>query len=200
MRSPLALTILAFLAFAPVAVPAFAAGSNLPPPPAPPISAPAQPGSPAAADTTAATTPAAPAEPQTHGEKMRDYHTALINRRLGSQNQFGLDEVGARVAAGEDLMRAGRFDECVALMTELVEHPRFSSFEEYEEGRAAVYLLGDALASTGAYEPARGYLRRVLTTKGAWDNRATYARRAVRRLVEIAIESEHYQAGMDDLK
>lgn len=198
--TPFAWTALAVLALTPVAVPAFAAGTNLPPPPPPPMNAPAQPQAGPPADAASPTTNAASTEPQTHGEKMRDYHNALINRRLGSQNQFGLDEVGARVAAGEDLMRAGRFDECVALMTELVEHPRFSSFEENEEGRAAVYLLGDALASTGAYEPARGYLRRVLATKGAWENRATYARRAVRRLVEIAIESEHYQAGMDDLK
>lgn len=201
MRRPLAFTILAFLAAAPIAVNAMAAGANLPPPPAPPINAPAQPGAPATTPTdSAATTAASSTEPQTHGEKMRDYHTALANRRLGSQNDFGLDEVSARVADAEEKMRLGRFDEAASLMMELVEHPRFAAYEENEAGRAAVFVLGDALASSGAYEPARGYLRRLLHTKGAWDNRATYSRRAVRRLVEIAIETEHYQAGMDDLK
>ncbi|MEO8799921.1 MAG: tetratricopeptide repeat protein, partial [Polyangiaceae bacterium] len=199
MRSSHALTLLAFLAVAPVAVPAFAAGANPAAPAAPVATTPAAATTPTSTEA-AETSTSASADPQTHGEKMRDYHAALTARRLGSQNSFGLDEVSARVAEAEDKMRLGRFDEAASEMTELVEHPRFSAYEQNEEGRAAMYLLGDALASAGAYEPARGYLRRLLHTKGAWDGRATYSRRAVRRLVEIAIESEHYQAGMDDLK
>ncbi len=199
MRSSHALTLLAFLAAAPIAVPAFAAGANPPAPAAPVTTTPAAATTPAPTEA-AETSTSASADPQTHGEKMRDYHAALTARRLGSQNSFGLDEVSARVAEAEDKMRLGRFDEAASEMTELVEHPRFAAYEQNEEGRAAMYLLGDALASSGAYEPARGYLRRLLHTKGAWDGRATYSRRAVRRLVEIAIASEHYQAGMDDLK
>ena len=106
-----------------------------------------------------------------------------------------------RVAEGEDLLRAGRVDEATARMTEMVESPRFAPFADNEDGRAAIYVLGDALATAGAYEPARAYLRRLLVAKGAWDQAyAAYARRAVRRLVEIAIESDGFDAGVDDLR
>jgi tetratricopeptide (TPR) repeat protein len=198
MRKPIALTFLILTA----AIPAFAAPANLPPPPPPPITAPgaAPPVATAPAATAAPATTAASTDPDSHGDKMRDYHAALAARRLGSQLVFGLDEVSARVAEAEERYRLGRFDEATAELMELVEHPQFQAFEENEEGRAAIYLLGDSLASAGAYEPARAYLRRVLHLGGAWQNRATYARRAVRRLVEIAIESGHYQAGLDDLK
>lgn len=196
LRRPLAFTLLVLTA----AIPAFAAPTTtLPNPPPPPMTAAAPTAAPATATTPATAAPATN-EPDSHGDKMRDYHTALVARRLGSQNVFGLDEVAARLADAEDRFRLGRYDEVTALLMELVEHPRFDAFEENEEGRAAVYLLGDSLASAGAYEPARAYLRRVLHIRGAWDNRATSARRAVRRLVEIAIESDHYQAGLDDLK
>jgi tetratricopeptide (TPR) repeat protein len=198
MRKRAALTLLILTA----GIPAFAA-PQLPPPPPPAYTSPSAtaPAATAATPATAAATDAAAVpEPNSHGDKMRDYHAALTARRLGSQNAFGLDEVSARVADAEEKYRLGRFDEATAELMELVEHPQFQAFEENEEGRAALYLLGDSLASAGAYEPARAYLRHVLHLRGAWGNRATYARRAVRRLVEIAIESDHYQAGLDDLK
>ena len=66
--------------------------------------------------------------------------------------------------------------------------------------RTRDFLLGDSFAAAGAFEPARAYLRRAIVAKGAWDANATYARRAVRRLVEIAQETQAYAAGMDDLK
>ena len=140
------------------------------------------------------------AEP-TRGDKMRDYHAALAQRRLGSQEPMKLDDVRARAAEAEDLLRIGRIDEAIARLVEIVEHPRFESFAENEEGRAAIYLLGDALASAGAYDPARAYLRRVIHLRGAWEQAGgTYARRAVKRLVEIAIESDRLAAGLDDVR
>ncbi|MEO6576819.1 MAG: hypothetical protein ABIP89_23430 [Polyangiaceae bacterium] len=136
----------------------------------------------------------------TRGDKMRDYHAALVQRRLGSQEAMNLEEVRARDAEAEDLLRVGRIDEAIARLVEIVEHPRFDAFAENEEGRAAVYLLGDALGRAGAYDPARAYLRRVTHLRGAWDQAGgIYARRAVKRLVEIAIESDRLAAGMDDV-
>ena len=140
-------------------------------------------------------------EPQTHADGIQAYAAALATRRLGGMNDMKLEDVRARAAEGEELVTAGRVDEAVARMTELVESPRFAPFAENEDGRAAIYVLGDALATAGAYEPARAYLRRLLLMKGAWDQAyAAYARRAVKRLVEIALESDVYDPILEDLK
>jgi tetratricopeptide (TPR) repeat protein len=130
---------------------------------------------------------------------MRAYHAALLNRRLGSQD-LRLEEVGARAAEAEELTSIGRVDEAISRLTDVVEHPKFELFEQTDEGRAALFRLGDALAQAGVYEPARAYFRRILAAPKAWQGNATYARRAVRRLVDVALESENFSAGADDLK
>jgi hypothetical protein len=172
--------------------------------PAAPAVAPAVSGAPVATATpaVAAVAPALPASaggPATHGEILHAYHEALGRRRLGSQEQLTGDDVHDRLAEVEDLERAGRTDEAIARMAEIVEHPRFDAYTDTEDGRAAVWLLGDALASAGAYEPARGYLRRLVTGAAAWQAPATFARRAVRRLVEIGLESQDPQTTLVDL-
>jgi hypothetical protein len=63
-----------------------------------------------------------------------------------------------------------------------------------------VFLLGDALGRAGAYEPARAYLRRLVSAPGAWEGRATTTRRAVQRLAEIAMDSDDYGGALDDFK
>ncbi len=131
---------------------------------------------------------------------MQAYHATLEQRRLGSTAPMRLQDVSDQLAVGEDLLRTGRVDEAIARMTELAESPRFQPFAENEEGRAVLFLLGDALATAGVYESARAYLRHVINAKGAWDGVAIYARRAVRRLVEVAIESGKLKEGQDDLK
>jgi tetratricopeptide (TPR) repeat protein len=130
---------------------------------------------------------------------LRAYHAALMARRLGQQ-ELRREIVSARVAEGEQLMAAGRVDEAIARLVELVEDPQFDLFAVSDEGRAAVFRLGDALATAALYEPARSYLRRVLEAKGAWDSGGTWARRAVRRLVDIALESEEFAAVSGDLQ
>jgi hypothetical protein len=150
---------------------------------------------------TAASPETKPNEPQTHAEGMQAYHAALDARRLSGNGPRRLDDVRELTADGEQLLAAGRVDEAIARMTALVEHPRFAPFAENEEGRAAIYTLGDALATAGVYEPARAYLRRLLQMKGAWDQAyAAYARRAVKRLVEIALESDTYDPILKDLE
>jgi tetratricopeptide (TPR) repeat protein len=96
-------------------------------------------------------------------------------------------------------MASGRVDEAIARLGELVEHPQFDLYIDTEDGRAATFRLGDALATAGLYTPARGYLRRVVEARGAWDGNATWARRAVRRLVDVALESEEYAIVFQDL-
>ncbi len=151
----------------------------------------------------------AAADPTTRAEGIRAYHSALISRRLGSSDAMRLDDVAAHVAEAETFISTGRLDEAIARLTELVESPAFEPFAENEEGRAAVYLLGDALASAGAFDPARAELRRVIALRGAWDDasvpgaarnaRATWAHRATRRLVEIGLETERWQQALNDL-
>jgi hypothetical protein len=136
---------------------------------------------------------------KTHGEALRAYHEALLRRRLGSQTQLTGDDVHDRLAEVEDLERAGRTDEAIARMAEIVEHPKFEPYVETEDGHAAVWLLGDALAAAGAYEPARAYLRRLVSQPSAWQPPATFARRAVRRLVEIGVETDDPRAAVSDL-
>ena len=140
---------------------------------------------------------------------MRDYHAALARRRLGSREEFSLEELRARLAEAEAKRNAGRTDEAIAELVEVIEHPRFEAFAENEEGRAAMVLLGETLATAGANEPARAYLRRVLATRAAWTGNTSSSRRAVKKLVEIALQS-HFSgssqapfglaAGIDDLK
>jgi tetratricopeptide (TPR) repeat protein len=141
----------------------------------------------------------APSVDPSRGDHMRAYHAALGARRLGQQD-LRLEDVQARVAEAEAFMTTGRTDEAIARLTDLVEHPKFDLFANTEDGRAAVFRLGDALATAGIYEPARAYLRRVLKTNGAWIGSAPYARRSVRRLVDIALESQNFVGGTSDLQ
>src|SRR5687768_1269557 len=101
--------------------------------------------------------PPAPPQDPSRGDKMRAYHDAMQKRRLGARD-IGNDEITQRVANAEALVSVGRHDEAIANMTELVEHPQFSGHAETQDGRAAMYLLGHALASAGVHESARAYL------------------------------------------
>ncbi len=139
-------------------------------------------------------------DPDSRGQAMATYEEALKARKLGSMLQLSLDDVKTRAAEGEDLVRTGRIDEAVSRMLDMVESPQFVPFVNDEAGRAIIFLLGDAYARAGAYQPARAYFRKLLAQQGAWDGVATYARRAVRRLVEVGIETERYDDAMDDLK
>jgi tetratricopeptide (TPR) repeat protein len=157
----------------------------------PPVPAPA-PGPP-----VTAAVPPAPGD-KLFADALRAYHAALLARRLGQQ-ELRKEDVAARVAEGEQLLASGRVDEAIARLAELVEHPQFDLYAQSEDGRAAIFRLGDALATAGLYGPARGYLRRVIEARGAWDAPATWARRAVRRMVDVALESEEYAQTAQDL-
>jgi tetratricopeptide (TPR) repeat protein len=171
--------------------------------PAAPAPAPAQPpaaGTPPAAPAPATRAQAAAAERDpTRGAGMRAYHDAMARRRLGSAESMRVEQLAERVAEAEALVSVGRHDDAIARMTEVVEHPKFDLVAETQEGRAALYFLGHALAAAGIHESARAYLRRSIAQKGAWEQYGPYARRAVRRLVEIALETRAYQAGLSDL-
>jgi tetratricopeptide (TPR) repeat protein len=148
----------------------------------------------------ASTAKAADPTPGAHADVLRAYHAALAARRLGSSEPIRLEDVRARLAEAEEMVHAGRLDEAIAHLVDLVEHPSFEPYAENDEGRASIYLLGDALAQTGAYEPARAYLRRLLTMPRAWDGSATWAHRATRRLADVALETERWDAALEDMR
>jgi hypothetical protein len=136
---------------------------------------------------------AQPPADATRGDKMRALHDAMSRRRLGSQ-QGVTEALPERVAEAENLVSSGRLDEAIALLTATVEAPSFDANADSSAGRAALYLLGHALASAGIHDSARAYLRKSFA-KG-WGSESP---RAVRRLVEIALERHAYDAGLQDL-
>lgn len=171
-----------------VALPAHAQTQPTPAPaPAPPAPAPAP----------APATKPAPTD-ATRGDLMRAYHAVLQKRRLGTQEAAG-DHLAERVADAEQLVATGRNDEAIAKLSELVEDPTFAQAADTPAGRAALYWLGYALAQAGIHESARAYLRRSIASPGAWSNTGPYARRAVAKLTEIALETGTYEQGLADL-
>jgi hypothetical protein len=164
--------------------------------PPPPATVPSTTTEPSPAPTPA---PVAKVADPTRGDRMRAYHDAMQKRRLGSQDGV-TERLTERVAEAEALISSGRHDEAIAKLTEIVEHPRFDVSAESPEGRAALYLLGHALASAGINESARAYLRRSIAAKGSWEQYGPYARRAVRRIVEVALDTRAYDKGLKDLE
>ncbi|HEV3192679.1 MAG TPA: tetratricopeptide repeat protein [Polyangiaceae bacterium] len=133
---------------------------------------------------------------------LRAYQAALAQRRLGL-GELRRELVSGRVAEAEELMASGRIDEAIARLAEIVEHEQFTLFADTEEGRAALFRLGDALATAGVFEPARRYLRRLLETRGAWAEVGpahVWPRRSVRRLVDLALETEQFAVIGRDLQ
>lgn len=129
------------------------------------------------------------------------YRRALERRRLG-QSGLRREEIRDRVAEAERLTVEGRTDEAIARLVTLVEDPRFDSFADSEDATAAIFRLGDALALAGIFEPARAYLRKILQPPRAWTGGPAYVweRRAVTRLVDVAIQTGDFPAGAEDLR
>ncbi len=176
---------------APAAAPSSAAA-----PTNPPAIAPA-----AGPAATPEATPAAAAD-QVFARALRAYHAALLARHLG-QIELRREDVAARVAEAEGLTAAGRVAEAIARLAEIVEHPQFDLFADTDEGHAAVFRLGDALATAGIFDAAREYLRHAVETPHVWEGSAgaqVWARRAVRRLVDLALETEQYAVVANDLQ
>jgi len=190
----------AFVAPAALAQPAPAPSATAPAPAPAPASASASAPASASVPAPAPSSTSASAPDKTRGDRMRAYHDAMARRKLGSADVMSVEFVAGRVAECELLVSNGRNDEAISKMTEIVEHPRFEQVSDLKEGRAALYLLGHALANAGVHESARAYLKRSITSKGAWDSYGPYARRAVRRLAEVALETRDYRGGLEDLK
>lgn len=156
----------------PRSTPTAAPSADAAPPTAPPASRAAEPAAapPAAAEASAA---------------FSAYHTALASQRLDAQGPFGTEQLAQLIDVAETDLRAGRRDQAIAVLAAVVESARFAPLAALDEGRAALFLLGDALGRAGAHELARGYLQRLLQTPTP----DSWYRRAVASLVDLGLAS-----------
>jgi hypothetical protein len=156
------------------------------------------------ADEAAAGEPPAPVEttaayddsPDTRGEAMRAYQKALESKKLSASAPLSIQRLQTDLPVIEEKLLNGRRDEAIGDLVYLIESPRFEPFAGSAEGKTALFLLGDALASAGATQPARGYLTRLL--KG--DPGDTAYRRAVHSLVDAGLASDRPQVILKDLE
>lgn len=126
---------------------------------------------------------------------MRAYQKALDSKKLAASAPLSIQRLREDLPGIEEKLGVGRRDEAIGDLVYLIESPRFEPFASSEEGKAALFLLGDALAGAGALQPARGYLTRLL--KG--DPGDTSYRRAVHSLVDAGLASDRPEVILKDL-
>ncbi|MET0413752.1 MAG: hypothetical protein ABW217_20755, partial [Polyangiaceae bacterium] len=140
-------------------------------------------GDPAAAPPVANVAPDASAEP---GATLGAYQAVLAQRKLGTFAALSSERLREIVAEAEAQLVVGRRDEAIGTLAALVESPRFAPFRALDDGRAALFLLGDALGRAGAYSAARVYLVELLGAPSV----DTWSRQAVRSLVDFGLKSD----------
>jgi hypothetical protein len=146
---------------------------------------------PAPAATPGAATPAA-GDP---GATLRAYHAALAQLRLDASGALSVEKLRGVTESAEVQLGMGRRDEAIAILSGVVESPRFLALKDLDEGRAAVFTLGDALGRAGAYPMARDYLVRLLGSSPV----DTWYRRAVSSLVDFGLGSGDPEGFLDVL-
>ena len=132
----------------------------------------------------------------TRGDAMRAYQKALESKKLAASVPLSIQRLRDDLPGIEEKISSGRRDEAIGDLVYLIESPRFEPFASSEEGKAALFLLGDSLASAGAIQPARGYLTRLL--KG--DPGDTSYRRGVHSLVDAGLASDRPEVMLKDLE
>jgi hypothetical protein len=143
-----------------------------------------------------AAAPAYEDTPDTRGSAMRAYQAALGARKLAATSPLSIARLREELPNIEQKLLGGRRDEAIADLVYLVESPRFEPFASSEEGRAATFLLGDALIGAGATQPGRGYLLRLLKGNPGDVN----YRRAVHSLVDAGLASDRPEVLLEDLQ
>ena len=168
-----------------------------PPTPPPTAAPPLAVGSESAPAADAATAPQAYDDrAETRGDAMRAYQKALDAKKLAPSSALSILRLREELPLIEEKLSMGRRDEAIGDLVYLIESPRFEPFASTEEGKTALFLLGDALAGAGALQPARGYLLRLF--KG--DAGDTSYRRAVRSLVDAGLASDRPEVILKDLE
>lgn len=131
-------------------------------------------------------------------ELLRAYHAALSARRLDAFGALSLETLRELLEAAESQLALGRRDDASFVLAALVESPRFAPLRDLPEGRAARFLLGDALGRARAYTEALRYLQPLLSSPEV----DAAARRAAMTLVELGLssgEGERFLAALSAL-
>jgi hypothetical protein len=155
------------------------------------IAAESAPLAPAATPAVASSVPkaAAPAgsaaESRVTGFALEPYRAALAHERLDGSGPLGTEQLAQIIETAEAQLSLGRRDEAIATLAAVVESSRFAPLSGLDEGRAAIFLLGDALGRAGIYAMARTYLMRLIQTS----TRDGWYRRSAARLVDFGLES-----------
>jgi hypothetical protein len=129
------------------------------------------------------------------GAALAAYHAALREKRLDAYGALGVEQLREVIERAESQLALGRRDEAIAVLAALVESPRFAPLRDLPEGRAAEFLLGDALGQAGAYRDARSYLERLVQKPRA----DSWFRRSVARIVDFGLESGDIEAFLTTL-
>ncbi len=147
----------------------------------------------------AAPAPASRAKPEDvvaeHSAALRAYQKALEARRLAATQPLSAQRIREELVTIEEMLLVGRRDEAIGALVYIIESPRFEPFASTQEGRAAVFRLGDALGRGGAYDLARAYLLRLLSGSPS----DPWYRQAARSLVDFGLESDEPEVFLGDL-
>jgi hypothetical protein len=153
--------------------------------PQPSVVTPPADGAPAAVSGAAVAPPSTPRTDPDPRASIAAYHAALAEKRLDAQVPFGTEQLAQIIELAEADLQVGRRDQAIGALAAVVESARFAPFAALDEGRAAVFWLGDALGRAGAHELARGYLERLIQSPKV----DSWYRRAVARLVDLGLAS-----------
>lgn len=134
-------------------------------------------------------TPAAAQAPAADpGKTITEYYAALEASGIIDTETGSRDTLEAELDAAEKLLRAGNPIEAAVALYAIVESPRYTPFVDFIEYQNAEYYLAVALANSGAYDSALGYLTRVMERGPS----KLYFSPAHRRAVDIAIETRRF--------
>ncbi|MBX3270630.1 MAG: tetratricopeptide repeat protein [Sandaracinaceae bacterium] len=136
------------------------------------------------------------AQDEASGTALSDYYRALAERRLIAPETGSVRRLREMLREAEDLYLDDRYEEAQPILYELVESPRFASFDSLDEYRQAEFMLAGALARMGALRSSWRYLERILA-RGGED---PYFGPAYRRAVDVALEGARPAEAIEALR
>jgi hypothetical protein len=130
------------------------------------------------------------------GATLGAYQQVLAQRKLGTYAPLGVERLREIVAEAETELVSGRRDEAIGTLAALVDSERFAPFRTMADGRAALFMLGDALGRAGAHQAGRAYLVELLGAPSV----DSWSRQAVHSLVDFGLKSDDPASFLKDVE